>query len=295
MFFSPLLYAIFWPLCALLIVTRLKLNMRQKKDFFSFLTYLIGLLFFLILTIFLLLLFLFLSQLIFDFSQIQQINVYSVFFGMSFEQNIFSPFREEIAKLLPLFVFGYISQRTVRTQSLDLDEDIDLLKLFGYKTINLHSKIDCIFFGITSGTVFTALEIIFYNSFPITKEETIFNLIVRLGVPIHILTTTLASIGIYSFVNAFDANQKKSKITIIRLLLGKFFPYFFLAWIIHGLWNSGVSIIFVCLTGMFNTFLGLNLKPFLIYAVIWSIFSICSLLVILLKSGKFELELKLDN
>ena len=81
-----------------------------------------------------------------------------------------------------------------------------------------------------TGSIFTSGEFLLYyftlsnqNSFHFTRFLT----------PIHIVTTTILSIGIYYF---FKVNEETNEDSI-RIFIFKFIPIFILSWAIHSFWN----------------------------------------------------------
>ena len=103
-------------------------------------------------------------------------------------------------------------------------------------------KKQVIFFGLASGTIFTVIETYFYVSSASLDVSVIYQLFSRFFASVHVLTTTIAVLGIYTFVQMREISDKTIK-TNFKLISTRFLPYFVIAWTIHSLWNAHIRII----------------------------------------------------
>jgi len=144
---------------------------------------------------------------------------------------ILLPLNEEIIKIIPIIVISHAG-----VLILDAEED-NLQNSIIHKHESIISRRQYAFYGITSGVVFTFLELFLYqwqsieataDPFSVVFEQILF----RTFAPVHILASMILALGIYSFKRHLADNSSK-KIAIISSA-----KYFLLGWGIHAFWNS---------------------------------------------------------
>ncbi|MCK4847812.1 MAG: PrsW family intramembrane metalloprotease [Candidatus Heimdallarchaeota archaeon] len=141
------------------------------------------------------------------------------------------PLNEEIIKIIPIFV---ISQTGVLI--LDAEED-NLTNSIIHKHESIISRRQFALYGITSGVIFTFLELFLYQWQSIEATIDPFSMVfeqilLRIFAPVHVLASMILALGIYSFKQQL-ANNNSKRIAILSSA-----KYILLGWGIHAFWNS---------------------------------------------------------
>ena len=144
---------------------------------------------------------------------------------------ILLPLNEEFVKIIPIIV---ISQAGVLI--LDTEED-NLQNAIIHKHQSIVSRRQYALYGITSGVVFTFLELFLYQWQSIEAAVDPFSqvfeqVLLRTVAPVHVLASMLLALGIYNF--KICVAEDKSKIIALLSSL----KYILVGWGIHAFWNS---------------------------------------------------------
>ena len=147
------------------------------------------------------------------------------------------PLNEEIVKIIPIIV---ISQAGVLI--LNTEEDT-LEKAITNRHQSIISRRRYALYGITSGVVFTFLELFIYQWYSIEATADPFSpvfdqVLLRTLAPIHVLASLFLALGIYDYKNCL-ANDKSRSIAFLSCV-----KYIFLGWVVHAFWNS-LNVYFV--------------------------------------------------
>ncbi|MHA1542653.1 MAG: hypothetical protein ACTSQH_06730, partial [Candidatus Hodarchaeales archaeon] len=144
---------------------------------------------------------------------------------------ILLPLNEEFVKIIPIIV---ISQAGVLI--LDTEED-NLQNAIIHRRQSIVSRRQYAIYGITSGVVFTFLELFLYQWQSIEAavdpfSEVFEQVLLRTVAPVHVLASMLLALGIYSF-KIRVAEDKTKKIALLSSA-----KYILVGWGIHAFWNS---------------------------------------------------------
>ncbi|MHA1237022.1 MAG: PrsW family glutamic-type intramembrane protease, partial [Candidatus Hodarchaeales archaeon] len=141
------------------------------------------------------------------------------------------PLNEEIVKIIPILVISHAG-----VLILDAEED-SLQNSIIHKHESIISRRQFAIYGITSGVIFTFLELFLYQWQSIEATVDPFSVVfeqifLRIFAPVHVLASMILALGIYSFKRKLaDSNSK-------RIAILSSAKYFLLGWGIHAFWNS---------------------------------------------------------
>jgi hypothetical protein len=170
-------------------------------------------------------------NLIFGLFNLDGDNLLSNFLINEIPIGILLPLNEEFVKIIPIIV---ISQTGVLI--LDTEED-NLQNAIIHRRQSIVSRRQYAIYGITSGVVFTFLELFLYQWQSIEAavdpfSEVFEQVLLRTVAPVHILASMLLALGIYNFKIRI-AEDKTKKIALLSSV-----KYIILGWGIHAFWNS---------------------------------------------------------
>ena len=144
---------------------------------------------------------------------------------------ILLPLNEEIVKIIPIIVLNQASVLILDTEGDTLEKAI----VDRYQSVV--SRRQYALYGITSGVVFTFLELFLYQWQSIEANIDPFSIVfqqvlLRTVAPVHVIASMFLALGIYNYKNCLAEDKSKmiAFLSSIKFLL--------IGWFIHAFWNS---------------------------------------------------------
>ncbi|MHA2364665.1 MAG: PrsW family glutamic-type intramembrane protease [Candidatus Hodarchaeales archaeon] len=192
---------------------------------------------------------------------------------------IIGPIVEELMKIFPLIFLTLLVSKKPQIENLELtDQEKQKSQYYRLPGIAIRSERQILIYGLICGSLFTTLETIMYIYINSSDDITsIIQLVIRLGAPLHVFSTLIATMGIYNSIKHYYTNNTTNMINLIR----EFLPYFIGAWLIHAIWNSTAVLTSILILE------GDNL-PYLIFGFYGIILTISLIILLLYKSWKLR-------
>lgn len=189
---------------------------------------------------------------------------------------LLGPAIEELLKVAPaIFLLLLVGPRPTASPGDDPPLSAYFDRLPG---LSLRSERGVLLFGLLSGTTFTVLESLLYvtvNSAGAEPIQAFTQLAVRLGAPLHVFATTVATAGVFNALKRYHTRGGDyGRFDMVK----EFLPYLLFAWVVHAIWNGTAILVsnyfpaddlsYLVIFALYGFVINLSLLGFLLYKAI---------------------------